>query len=140
MPYQHISNFSVIPDKIKKEFYANSGNKFPKELIEKSTNELAMFQQIMEDQGVKVLRPEINLDKDFGPVKTPDFECENQFYAAMPRDILITIGNTIVEAPMAWRSRFFEYRYFRQIAKELFKQGGNWIAAPKAQMGDDSYN
>lgn len=110
LPFKHISNYSVVPDQIKNEFYSNSGNKFPQYLIERSTKELEAFQKRMEDLGVKVRRPEVNVEKDFGPVKTPDFECENQFYAAMPRDVLITIGNTIVEAPMAWRSRFFEYR------------------------------
>lgn len=49
------------------------------------------------------------------------------------------IGNEIIEAPMAWRSRFFEYRPFRSLIKDYFRQGGGWTAAPKPEMSDDLY-
>ena len=49
-------------------------------------------------------------------IKTPDFTAKG-LYAAMPRDILMTIGDEIIEAPMAWRSRFFEYRAYRSLIK-----------------------
>ena len=53
--------------------------------------------------------------------KTPDFVATSGLYAAMPRDILMVVGNEIIEAPMAWRSRFFEYRAYRSLLKEYFK-------------------
>ena len=53
--------------------------------------------------------------------KTPDFEVPSGMYAAMPRDILKVVGDEIIEAPMAWRSRFFEYRVYRSLLKEYFK-------------------
>ncbi|CAH3032131.1 unnamed protein product [Porites evermanni] len=58
-------------------------------------------------------------------------------YAAMPRDILTVVGDEIIEAPMAWRSRFFEYRAYRPLLKEYFKQGAKWTTAPKPLMSDD---
>ncbi len=61
-------------------------------------------------------------------------------YAAMPRDILIVIGDEIIEAPMAWRSRFFEYRVYRRLVKEYFQQGAKWTTAPKPQMSEDLYD
>ena len=57
----------------------------------------------------------------------------------MPRDVLIVVGNEIIEAPMAWRSRFFEYRPFRKLIKEYFHAGAKWTAAPKPQMSDELY-
>jgi glycine amidinotransferase len=88
---------------------------------------------------VKVRRPEI-VKGDFSqPYNTPDFSCSSGLYAAMPRDILIVIGNEIIEAPMAWRSRFFEYRPYRKLIKEYFSQGAKWTAAPKPTMTDDLY-
>ena len=73
--------------------------------------------------GVKVRRPEV-LPGDYAQsYHTPDFKCQNGLYAAMPRDILIVVGNEIIEAPMAWRSRFFEYRPYRKLIKEYFHQG-----------------
>jgi glycine amidinotransferase len=66
-------------------------------------------------------------------------QCKNGLYAAMPRDVLIVVGNEIIEAPMAWRSRFFEYRPFRKLIKEYFHTGAKWTAAPKPQMSDELY-
>lgn len=61
-------------------------------------------------------------------------------YAAMPRDILLVIGNEIIEAPMAWRARFFEYRAYRPVIKEYFRQGAKWTTAPKPTMSDELYD
>ena len=41
---------------------------------------------------------------------------------------------------MAWRSRFFEYRAYRPLIKEYFKQGAKWTTAPKPQMSDELYD
>ena len=49
------------------------------------------------------------------------------------------IGNEIIEAPMAWRSRFFEYRPFRSLIRYYFRRGGGWTAAPKPEMSDALY-
>jgi len=61
-------------------------------------------------------------------------------YAAMPRDILITVGDEIIEAPMAWRSRYFEWTAYRSIMKEYIQAGGKWTLAPKPEMKDDLYD
>ena len=79
--------------------------------------------KILESEGVIVRRPEI-LEGDFSqPYNTPDFKSKGGLYAAMPRDILIVIGNEIIEAPMAWRSRYFEFRPYRKLIKEYFHKG-----------------
>lgn len=58
----------------------------------------------------------------------------------MPRDILLVVGDEIIEAPMAWRSRFFEYRAYRSLLKEYFRGGAKWTTAPKPLMSDDLYD
>lgn len=58
----------------------------------------------------------------------------------MPRDILVVIGDEIIEAPMAWRSRYFEFRAYRTLLKDYFKSGAKWTAAPKPQMSDELYD
>ena len=50
------------------------------------------------------------------------------------------VGDEIIEAPMAWRSRFFEYRAFRPLIKEYFQQGAKWTTAPKPLMSDELYD
>ena len=120
------------------DFYQkNAGKSFPPEFIRKATEEVDEFCRILEHEGVVVRRPEV---LDFGrEYKTPDFTSSGM-YAAMPRDILIVVGNEIIEAPMAWRSRFFEYRAYRPILKDYFRRGAKWTTAPKPQMSDELYD
>ena len=120
------------------EFYKqNSGKPFPKQHVQKATEEIEELCCILEQEGVFVRRPDII---EFGEeYKTPDF-VSTGLYAAMPRDIIIVIGDEIIEAPMAWRSRFFEYRAYRSLLKEYFQKGAKWTTAPKPTMDDKLYN
>jgi glycine amidinotransferase len=139
IPEWHVSGKAVWPDKWWDMYRTKSGQPFPKELVEGAKRELDNFAKILEAEGVKVRRPEV-MPGDFAqPYSTPDFKAKNGLYAAMPRDILIVIGNEIIEAPMAWRSRFFEYRPYRKLIKEYFHQGAGWTAAPKPLMSDELY-
>lgn len=118
-------------------FQTDGGRPFPKELVEPATKQLDEFCRILAAEGVTVQRPDW---VDFSsPYKTPDFEASG-LYAAMPRDILIVVGNEIIEAPMAWRSRFFEYRAYRSLMKDYLRQGAKWTTAPKPLMSDELYN
>ena len=100
-------------------FYKRRGGKpFPAEHLAKAVVEIEEFCRVLEGEGVTVRRPEsVNFSQSYN---TPDFEMPSGLYAAMPRDILIVIGDEIIEAPMAWRSRFFEYRAYRPLLKEYF--------------------
>ena len=120
------------------EFFQKYGGKsFPVEHMKTAVKEIEEMCNILRHEGVTVRRPE---EVDFSQVyTTPDFKSSG-LYAAMPRDILLVIGNEIIEAPMAWRSRFFEYRAYRPLIKEYFRQGAKWTAAPKPQMSDELYN
>ena len=71
---------------------------------------------------------------------TEDLICFLGMYAAMPRDILITVGNEIIEAPMAWRCRYYEWTAYRTIMKEYIKAGAKWTVAPKPEMKDELYD
>ena len=100
-------------------FKINEGKPFPEEHIAKAKEEIEEFCRILEAEGVTVRRPEID---DFTKsYSTPDFSSPGGLYAAMPRDILLVVGEEIIEAPMTWRSRFFEYRPYRQLIKEYFE-------------------
>jgi hypothetical protein len=41
-------------------------------------------------------------------------------YDAMPRDVLLVIGDEILECPLAWRSRYYATSAFRPLLKEYF--------------------
>ena len=118
-------------------FQKNSGKSFPIEHLKKAVEEIEEMCNILQHEGVTVRRPEI---LDHSKIyTTPDFSSSG-LYAAMPRDFLMVIGDELIEAPMAWRSRFFEYRAYRSLIKEYFNQGAKWTAAPKPQMSDELYD
>jgi len=121
------------------DYYTENGGKpfGGVEHIKKAVVEMDEVCKILELEGVTVRRPEIiDWSKD---VKTPHFEAQG-LYAAMPRDILMTIGDEIIEAPMAWRSRFFEYQAYRPMIKDYFRRGANWTTVPKPHMSDELYD
>eukprot|EP00659_Diplonema_papillatum_P012163 gene12163-18799_t len=112
---------------------------YPKDMIEQGKWELDNLTRVLKNEGVTVRRPEpMEFDEPFnspGAWKTP---CG--FNATCPRDIMMTLGNTVIEAPMGLRSRFFEYHCYRPLIQEYFKGGANWVAAPKGVMNEDLYD
>jgi len=110
------------------------------EAIARGNEELDNLSKVLNGLGCNVRRPEgINFDV---PTHTPDFHVPFGNTAAMPRDVLLTVGNEIIEAPMSWRARFFEYRAYRKLLNELFDEddGWQWTAAPKPTMNDSMYD
>lgn len=120
------------------EFFRKHGGKtFPVEHLAKAREEIAEMCNVLRHEGIVVQQPD---PIDFSQVyNTPDFQSTG-LYASMPRDILMVVGDEIIEAPMAWRSRFFEYRAYRPIIKQYFNQGARWTTAPKPQMSDELYD
>jgi len=120
IPEWHVSGKAVWPNKWWEMYKTQSGQPFPKELMEAAAKELDYLAEVLRGEGVIVRRPEARTGDFDKPVETPDFRSKSQL-SAMPRDVLIVFGNEILEAPMAWRSRFFEYRPYRKLIKEYFQ-------------------
>jgi len=118
-------------------FKEYGGKPFPPEMVEKASKELDGLARVLTDLGVVVRRPKpLDFSKSY---KTPWWESRG-LYAAMPRDVLMVIGETIIEAPMAWRSRYFEGFAYRDLLNDYFNKGARWLAAPKNSMADSFYN
>ncbi|MFG2232990.1 glycine amidinotransferase [Streptomyces sp. NPDC048723] len=111
----------------------------PAEAVARAEEELNGLAALLQAQGVTVRRPEAH---DFSqPVRTPHFEVDNQYCAVCPRDVMITLGNEIVEAPMSRRARYFEYEPYRKLVYEYWEADPrvSWTVAPKPTMADDMY-
>jgi glycine amidinotransferase len=118
-------------------FKSQGGRPFPPELVAAAKKDLEELVHILEGEGAKVRRPDpIDFSK---PYSSPDWSSPGGLYAAMPRDLMIVIGNQILETPLAWRSRFFEIHAFRSLLKEYFHRGARWTAAPRPQLSDALY-
>jgi glycine amidinotransferase len=111
----------------------------PKEMEEVAIEQMDRFAATMESRGICVDR---TTPMDFGQtVQTPDWVQRSMVSCMPPRDILLTVGNEIVEAAMSYRSRWYEYICLRPLLERYFKEDPNfrWEAAPKPRMTDDSY-
>ncbi len=112
---------------------------YPKEMEEKANDQLDNFAAILESRGIRVDRP---TSLDFSQtVRTPDWVQETMFGSMPPRDLLLTVGNEILEATMSFRSRWFEYLCYRPLLEQYFKEDPNFLfsAAPKPRMTEETY-
>lgn len=109
---------------------------FPAVVVEETAQELDALTKVLSDLGVAVRRPEIR--DCSGVVSTPDWATDG-FYDYCPRDVLLTVGNTVIETPMVLRSRFLEPFAYKQMLLEFFASGAKWISAPKPRLLDETY-
>jgi len=112
---------------------------YPKEMQEKANEQLDNFAKILEGRGIRVDRP---TPIDFSQtVQTPDWVQDSMVGCAPPRDLLLTVGNEILEATMSLRSRWYEYLCYRPLLQRYFKEDPNFRfeAAPKPRLTERSY-
>lgn len=129
---------ATMPGKHAQYFKDNAGQHFRQDYLDLAIAELDDFAALLARRGIKVVRPD-SLDKAI-PYSAPGWSAKGGLYSAMPRDSLLVIGDLIIEAPMAWRSRYFETDAFRPLLKQYFHAGARWISAPKPQLLDQTYN
>ena len=138
VPTWHDSMRATMPERSWELFRKQSGRAFPAEQIEPAIRELDEFANVLRGEGVTVKRPE---PYDFQrPFSTPEWQCAGGLYAAMPRDLLIVVGDRIIESPLAWRTRHCEIWAYRNLIKEYFKEGAVWIAAPTPRLCEETYD
>jgi glycine amidinotransferase len=115
----------------------SAGGHFSADELDRAEQQLDTLAKRLEHEGVSVRRPE-PVAQDVS-VSTPDFAIPCGHAQACPRDALLVIGDEIIEVPMAQRARFFEYRAYRPLLKEYFRDGARWTAAPRPQLADELY-
>jgi glycine amidinotransferase/scyllo-inosamine-4-phosphate amidinotransferase 1 len=109
----------------------------PDWLVEETEAELERLCEELRKLDVIVRRPE---PRNLGAVvATPDWQSDG-LYDYCPRDILLTIGTTIIETPMVLRSRFLEPLAYKRLLLEYFESGARWISAPKPRLCDNMYD
>jgi glycine amidinotransferase len=138
VPAWDIALEATMPTTQQDFFRQNAGSSFPEEFTRLARKELDNFASVLAGLGVTVVRP---LPVDHRqPFSTPNWQSPGGLYGAMPRDLLLVVGDTIIEAPMAWRSRYFEIDAYRHLLTDYFNRGGKWISAPRPQLRDEWYN
>jgi len=112
---------------------------YPVEMQEAADEQMDAFADLLERRGILVDRPSL---LDFSQtVSTPDWVHESMFGCMPPRDLLLTVGNEMLEATMSYRSRWFEYLCYRPLLERYFAEDPNFRfeSAPKPRLTGRTY-
>jgi len=109
---------------------------FPEQIIEETEEDLNGFAEILKSCGVTVKRP----DTWSHEAKFSTIHWESQgYYNYCPRDVLLVIGNQIIETPNVIRSRAQETFSYRPLLIDYMQAGAKWISAPKPMLLDSLF-
>ena len=95
-------------------------------IIDSANKDLNKLAEFLTNIGVKVYRP---TDLDF--VK------HDGFYNYCPRDRLLIVGETIIDAPMAYKCRQMELEAYKFLECKFVKAEGRWDAANICKLNND---
>jgi len=130
---------AVQPDWPEYGFPAGVFGPLPEEIQEVASERLEAFADLLIGRGIRVDRPALmEFDQ---PSSTPDWRQETMFGCASPRDVLLTVGEEILEATMSFRSRWYEYLCYRPLLERYYREDSafRWEAAPKPRLTGGSY-
>jgi N-dimethylarginine dimethylaminohydrolase len=110
---------------------------FPQQIIEETEEDLNEFIAVLEKLGITVKRPESWPHE--AKFSTIHWESEG-FYNYCPRDIMLVIGDQIIETPNVIRSRAQETFSYRTMMVDYLKSGAKWYSAPKPMLLDSLFD
>lgn len=108
----------------------------PPQVLAETAEDLEHLADALTDLGIHVRRPALH--DHARPFASPDWQTTGMA-SCCPRDILLAVGDTLLEAPMVLRPRQHEVLAYRPILRECFAAGARWIAAPRPRLLDPTY-
>jgi N-dimethylarginine dimethylaminohydrolase len=109
---------------------------FSQQIIEETEEDLNDFVSVLEKSGITVKRPDTwPHDAKFSTIH---WESEG-YYNYCPRDIMLVIGDQIIETPNVIRSRSQETFSYRSILVDYLRSGAKWYSAPQPMLMDSLF-
>ena len=109
---------------------------FPRRVIEETEEDLSRFVDVLVQSGAKVKRPDTwPHDRAFSTIHWH----AQGFYNYCPRDVLLIVGDQIIETPGVIRSRYQETFSYRGLLLEYLRSGARWYSAPKPMLLDSLF-
>ena len=110
---------------------------FPRQIIEETEEDLDEFVRVLEGLGIVVKRPDPwPHDAEFSTI---DWVSAG-FYNYCPRDIMLVIGDHILETPNVIRSRAQETFSYRALLMDYMRSGAKWYSAPRPMLLDSLFD
>jgi N-dimethylarginine dimethylaminohydrolase len=110
---------------------------FPQWIIEETEEDLQVFIAVLTGLGVTVKRPETWPHE--ARFSTIHWESQG-YYNYCPRDIMLVIGDQIIETPNVIRSRAQETFSYRAMLMEYLHSGAKWYSAPRPMLLDSLFD
>ncbi len=110
---------------------------FSQKIIEETEEDLNEFVAVLEKLGITVKRPETWPHE--AKFSTIHWESEG-YYNYCPRDLMLVIGDQIIETPNVIRSRAQESFSYRSMMVDYLKSGAKWYSAPKPMLLDSLFD
>ena len=110
---------------------------FPKRIIEETEEDLNAFVEVLEGLNITVRRPDTWPHE--AKFSTVNWESEG-YYNYCPRDVMLVIGDQIIETPNVMRSRSQETFSYRSMMLEYLQSGARWYSAPKPMLLDSLFD
>jgi len=110
---------------------------FPQWIIDETEEDINAFVAVLEGLGITVKRPETWPHED--RFSTINWESEG-YYNYCPRDIMLVIGDQIIETPNVIRSRAQESFSYRAMMVDYMRSGAKWYSAPKPMLLDSLFD
>jgi scyllo-inosamine-4-phosphate amidinotransferase 1 len=109
----------------------------PQWVIDEANEDIDGLADVLESLGVKVHRPKIiDWNQKFS---TLDWSSKG-WYSWCPRDLILPLGDMLIETPSPVRSRYFETKLYEDILYQAFEDGALWISAPKPRLLEEYYD
>jgi len=112
------------------------GGLLDQRIVEEAMEDLEKIQCQFEDVGIVVHRPNPPKPTRFS---TMEGWSATPYFPYCPRDVLITMGKTVVEAPSPYRSRYLESQAYLHILEGLLDAGTPTVGPPKPRLADTLY-
>jgi len=124
--FDRITSLSTYPTKIVK-------GKISEKIIDEARADMWYVKDVLEDHGVTVFRPEI---VDWSEYTSDNGHTTTGMHTYSTRDLLLSIGDMVIECPTPYLSRQHEFKAYDEIRQQAIKDGCRWIAAPRPRMED----
>lgn len=109
----------------------------PQHIIDEANEDADGLAKLLESLDVIVHRPkQIDWSQEFS---TLDWKSKG-WYSWCPRDLILPLGDMLIETPSPVRSRYFETKLYEDILYQAFDDGALWISAPKPRLLDEYYD
>ena len=123
----NLSTFNGRPDR----------GTLPEKVIQEARDDAYLLVDLLQDNGVTVYRPEI---VDWRRTVAGLNHVTTGMSSWSARDILLSVGDMIIECPTPFVSRQHEAFAYHEIRKQAIADGCRWIAAPQPPMEKPEYN